>query len=257
MRGFTFAAVLLAAQSASAAIVTEQIAYEHDGVALEGYVARDDARPGKLPVVLVVHEWWGLNDFARERARALAELGYLAFAADMYGKGVVTSDPNEAGRLAGQFRGDPELWRRRFKAAMDAACAHPRADASRVAAIGFCFGGSTVLTAAAAGYELKAVVSFHGSLIPIADADAKHIKARILVLHGGADSFVPDAAVAAYQDSLRKSGADWEFVTYGGAKHGFMNPAADDLKMPGVGYDRRAAERAWRQMQTCFAEALK
>lgn len=257
MRGFTLAAALLASQWAGAAIVTEQIAYEHDGVALEGYLARDDARPGKLPVVLVVHEWWGLNDFARERARALAELGYIAFAVDMYGKGVVTSDPNEAGRLASQFRGKPELWRGRFKAALDAACAYPRADVARVAAIGFCFGGSTVLSAAAAGFELRAVVSFHGSLIPVTDAEAKNIRARILVLHGAADTLVPDAAVTAYQDSLRKSGADWEFVTYGGAKHGFMNPAADELKMPGVGYDRRAAERAWQHMRTCFAEALK
>lgn len=257
MRGVAFAAALIAAPLACAEIVTETLTYEHDGVALEGYLAYDGAKSGKLPAVLVVHEWWGLNDFARERARALAELGYVAFAVDMYGKDRVTSDPNEAGRLAGQFRGNAELWRRRFKAGMDAAHAHPRVDNTRIAAIGFCFGGSTVLSAAAAGYDLKAVVSFHGSLAPIADADAKQIKARILVLHGAADTLVPDAAVNAFQDSLRKSNADWEFVTYAGAKHGFMNAAADDLGMAGVGYDRRAAERAWRQMRICLDEALK
>ncbi len=257
MRSVIAVAVLLTTAVAEAKVVSVTIPYRHDDVELEGVLFHDDAKPGKLPAVLVVHEWWGLNDFAREKARGLAELGYAAFAVDMYGKGRATNDPGEAGKLAGPFRENAELWRRRFKATLDAVHDHPRVDHQRIAAIGFCFGGTTVLHAAAAGYDLKAVVSFHGSLPQITAEDAARIKARVLVLHGAADTLVPDAALAAFQDALRSSKADWQIVTYGGAKHGFMNAEADKLGMPGVGYDARAAQRAWREMQVLFEEALK
>ncbi len=249
-------AALLAAAAAHAKIVTEVLPYKHGALECRGFLAYDEALTGPRPGVLVVHEWWGLNDFAREKARALAELGYVALAVDMYGQGQVVTTVEEAGRLAGQFRGDATLWRERAKAGLDALAAHPRVDPRKIAAIGFCFGGSTVLQMAAAGYDLAAVVSFHGGLAPFAEADAARIKARILVLHGAADTLVPDELVQAFQDSLRKSRADWQIVVYGGAKHSFTNPEADKLNMPGVGYDATTARRAWAQMRALFDETF-
>lgn len=247
---------LLAVAAAPAKIVTEVVAYRHGALECRGYLAYDDALPGPRPGVLVVHEWWGLNDFAKEKTRALAELGYVALAVDMYGQGQVVTTAEEAGKLAGQFRGDATLWRERAKAGLDALAANPRVDPRKIAAIGFCFGGSTVLQMAAAGYDLAAVVSLHGGLAPIPEADAARIKARILVLHGAADTLVPDEALKAFQDSLRKSRADWQIVIYGGAKHSFTNPEADRLNMAGVGYDANTARRAWAQMKALFDETF-
>jgi len=247
---------VLAVATAHAKIVTEIIPYQHGALECRGYLACDDALTGPRPGVLVVHEWWGLNEFAKEKARALAELGYVALAVDMYGRGQVVTTAEEAGKLAGQFRGDAALWRERAKAGLDALAADPRVDPRKIAAIGFCFGGSTVLQMAAAGYDLAAVVSFHGSLAAIPEADAARIKARILVLHGAADTLVPDEALKAFQDSLRKSRADWQVVVYGGAKHSFTNPEADKLNMAGVGYDATTARRAWAQMRALFDETF-
>lgn len=248
--------ILGLATMAHAKVVTEAVPYSHAGVPLEGFIAYDDTLPGRRPAVLIVHEWWGCNDFAKERARRLAELGYVAMALDMYGKGVVTSDPAKAGELAGQFKNDPTLWTERARAGFEQLARHPRADPQRVAAIGFCFGGSTVLRLAYSGTPLAGVVSFHGGLFPPeADATGK-IKARILILHGAADTLVPDAQVAATQDGLRASGADWQIISYGGAKHSFTNPASTALKMDGVGYDERTDKRSWQHMRAFFDEVL-
>jgi dienelactone hydrolase len=244
---------ILAAQ-AHAKIVTENVPYQHGDVALEGYLAYDDAVKDKRPGVLVVHEWWGLNDFAKQKAREVAELGYVAFAVDMYGKGVVTEDPEQAGKLAGQFRGNNQLWRERAKAAYDVLAKNPRVDASKIAAIGFCFGGSTVIQLAASGADLAGIVSFHGGLMPLTEDDVKRIKAKMLILHGAADAHVPDEAVKAFEDSLRKGNVDWQLIVYSGAKHAFMNPDADKLGMEGIGYQKQAAERAWREMREFFRE---
>jgi dienelactone hydrolase len=248
------ATLLLPVVTAQAKIMTESVAYKDGDVVLEGYLAYDDARPGPRPAVVVVHEWWGLNDFVKERARALAELGYVAFAIDMYGQGKVTDDPAEAARLAGQFRDDPAGLRRRAQAGLDVLARHERVDPKRIAAIGFCFGGTTVLQMAYAGLDLAGVVSFHGNPVPPLPEEAKRIKARILVLHGAADTHVTPEQLAAFQRAVEEARVDWELVIYAGAKHAFMNPAADKLGMPGVGYQRRAAQRAWLQMQVFFDE---
>ncbi|MCG3129007.1 MAG: hypothetical protein CHACPFDD_03903 [Phycisphaerae bacterium] len=239
-----------------AKIVTEAVPYSHGDVQLEGFIAYDDALSGRRPGVLIVHEWWGCNDFAKERARRLAELGYVAMALDMYGKGVITSDPAKAGELAGQFKNDAKLWTERARAGFDQLARHSRVDPQRIAAIGFCFGGSTVLRLAYSGTPLAGAVSFHGGLFPPEPDATGKIKARILILHGAADTLVPDAQVAATQDGLRASGADWQIISYGGAKHSFTNPASTGLKMDGVGYDERTDKRSWQHMRAFFDEIL-
>lgn len=235
-------------------IVTQAVPYKLGEVEMIGYLAYDDAVNEKRPGVIVVHEWWGLNDFAKEKVRALAELGYVAFAADIYGGGKVATDSNEAGKLAGQFRENPALLRERAKAAYDTLAADPHVDASKIAAIGFCFGGSTVLQMAASGLNLAGVVSFHGALSPIAESDVGRIKAKLLILHGAADTLVPPEAVKAFQNSLAGSNMDWQMIIYSGAKHSFTNPASDKLKAEGVGYNATAARRSWQAMQSFFKE---
>lgn len=240
---------------AHAELVTQAVPYQDGRVALEGYLAYDDQLPTPRPGVLVVPEWWGLNDFARQKARALAELGYVAFAVDLYGKGVVTDDPNEARRLAEQLRSHEPTWRARAKAGYDALAANARVDCQRIAAIGFCLGGSTVLKMAA-DLPLAGVVSFHGGLSPLDPRDAAAVTAKILILHGAADTLVSPEALRRFEESLVKCGVDWQFITYGGAKHSFTNPAADKLGMDGVGYDASAARRSWQHMQTFLTEAF-
>lgn len=249
-------AVSTLATAARGKLVEQTVKYEHNGVTFAGLLVYDDTRSGPRPGVFVVHEWWGLNEFAKTQARRLAELGYVAFAADLYGEGRVTSDPAEAGKLAGEVRGDAELWMGRAKAALDAFAKSEHVDPKRIAGIGFCFGGTTVLQMAGAGHELAAVVSFHGNLPPFSQEQAERIRAKVLVLHGAADTHVPDQAVTAFMDSLRETKVDWQLVAYSGAKHSFMNPDSDKMKSPGVGYDERTAKRAWAQMQAFFKEVL-
>lgn len=255
-KSMALVAAALSGAAAMAKIVTERVAYEHDGVKLEGFLAYDDARTGPRPAVIVVHEWWGLNDFAREKTTALAEIGYVAFAIDMFGTGVVTDKPEEAGKLSGQFRGKPELQRARAKAALDVLSKHERVDARRIGAIGFCFGGTTVMQMAFDGQPLAGVVSFHGGLPAISEDDARRARAKVLVLHGVSDTLIPPDAIRSFESAMEKGGADWQMVNYGGAKHSFMNPFADTLKMDGVGYDKRTADRAWRHMRVFFDEVL-
>jgi dienelactone hydrolase len=238
-------------------IATQTLLYRHGDVVLRGYLAYDKSVQGKRPGVLVVHEWWGLNDFAKEKARQIAQLGYVALAVDMYGDGQVTTDPAEAGRLAGQFRENTTLWRQRIRAAYDALADNEHCDPARIAAIGFCFGGSTVLQLAASGTDVAAVVSFHGGLIPITEPDASRIRARILVLHGAADPHVTDESVKTFEDTLRKTDVDWQITIYSGAQHGFMNPAASKLGMEGISYDERTAQRAWGQMRLILQQTFE
>ena len=237
-----------------AGVVTKTVEYRQDGTVMRGFLAYDEALKGKRPGVLVVHEWWGLNDFAKNQAAKLASLGYEAQAADMYGNGVTTSDREEAGKLAGALRGNPDLLRARAQAALDFLAAVPRVDPKHLAAIGFCFGGTTVLELAYSGADLAGVVSFHGGLPRPQPGDQKRLKARILVLHGADDPHVPAADIAAFQEAMRQAGADWQMVFFGGAVHSFTNPAAGDNKAAGVAYDARTARRAWRSMLEFFRE---
>jgi dienelactone hydrolase len=249
--------LFVAVTGAQAAIVTRSVMYHQADTTLEGFLAYDDALTDQRPGVLVVHEWWGLNDFAKNQARRLAQLGYIALAIDMYGKGVVTTDPTEAGRLASQFKDNPQLLRDRAAAGLETLAADPHVRPHSIAAIGFCFGGTTVLQLAYSGADLAGVVSFHGGLVPPQTADMERIKAKILVLHGAADTHVPPEQVATFQQTIERTGADWQMVIYGGAKHSFTNPDSDKLNMPGVGYQALAAERSWQQMLLFFGTLFK
>ena len=242
-----------------ARLVTKPVAYEHDGVKLEGYLAYDDAKTaaGKLPGVLVVHEWWGLNSFVKGRADELAKMGYVAFALDMYGKGQATDDPTKAGQLASQFYGKP-LMTERARAGLDQLLKTGLVDDKRVAAIGFCFGGSTAQALGYSGAPLAAVVSFHGGPVD-APANAK-VSARYLLLNGAEDPTVSPEKKAAWLKSLDAAKIDYESIDFAAALHAFMNPDADKAaarfpKMKGViGYNPTAARRAWAQMQGLFTE---
>jgi len=234
-------------------LITQTVEYRQDGTVLRGFLAYDAALKGKRPGVLVVHEWWGLNDFAREQAGKLAGLGYVALAADMYGGGLTTTDWEEAARLA-DIRNHPALLRARAQAALQTLAAAPRVDPKRLGAIGFCFGGTTILELAYSGADLAGVVSFHGGLPRPQPGDLERLKARILVLHGADDPHVPAADMAAFEQAMRQAGADWQMVCFGGAVHSFTNPAAGNDKAAGVAYDARAARRSWRYMQDFFRE---
>jgi dienelactone hydrolase len=246
--------ILAATAPALATVVTEDLPYRDGDVALRGCLAYDDAHVGPRPAVLVVHEWWGLNDFAREQARRLAALGYVALAVDMYGTGKVTDDPQQARLWASALYADPQKWRPRAKAAFDVLAAHPRVDRNRIAAIGFCFGGATVQQMAWSGLPLTGVVSFHGSLVPAGETDIKQTRARVLILHGAADTHVSDADLHTWLAALRGSDVDWQLIMYSGAKHSFTNPAADARGMDGVGYNEPAARRSWNHMRLFLAE---
>lgn len=246
--------LLLTTTAAHAKVVTKTITYKHGDVELQGYLAYDDALEGKRPGVLVVHEWWGLNDYARKRVRMLAELGYVAFAADMYGKGKVTADPKQAGEWAGHMRGNLELWRARAMEALKVLNAQPQADTTRTGAIGYCFGGSTVLQLAISGADLDAVVSFHGSPKPF--APKAEIKARVLVCHGADDAFIKPADEEGFIKAMNKAEADWQWISYGGAVHSFTNPGADAHGIDGVKYNKAADHRSWAHMKLLFDEAF-
>lgn len=247
--------VVCCALAAQAEIQERPVAYTHDGVALEGVLMYDDALEGRRPGVLVVHEWWGLNDYARDRARKLAELGYVAFALDMYGKGRTTTDPRQASAWAEPFHGeDTALVQGRARAGLDQLLASEFVDPERLAAIGYCFGGAVVQHLAYSGAPLDAIVSFHGSaVIPPPDS---RIHASVLFCHGGADPMVPFDSLQRLGDALTAAGADWQIVVYGNALHSFTNPAADTVGIDGVGYDHLADQRSWDAMQRLFAEKL-
>jgi dienelactone hydrolase len=224
--GICCALSILALSSVSAAAIrTHVIAYNLGNVRLMGYLAYDDSLKGRRPAVLLVHEWWGLNDYIKRRTVQVASLGYIAFAADIYGDGFVTKDPKEAGKLAGGFRGgDRKLLRERVNAGLQVLMNHGLTDKAKIAAIGYCFGGTTVLELARSGAELAGVVSFHGGLDTPNPDDAKNIKAKVLVLHGADDPNVPVMQVNAFQDEMRKAKVDWQMISYGGAVHSFTNP---------------------------------
>jgi len=250
---FSFAGV----STARAEMKTEVVEYRHGDVVLEGYLAYDDSFQGKRPGVLVVHEWYGHTPYVRMRAEQLARLGYVAFASDMYGKGVLAKDAKEAAALAGIYLGDRKLMRARAAAGLDVLRKRPEVDPARLAAIGYCFGGTTVLELARSGADLASVVSFHGLLNTPNPEDARKIKGKVLVLHGGDDPFVPLKQVEAFQEEMRKGGVDWEFVTYGGAVHRFTNSEAGSDNSKGAAYNERADRRSWQAMKDFFAETLK
>jgi dienelactone hydrolase len=248
--------VLVATSSANAAVQTKQITYKHGDLNCQGFLAWNDEVKGPRPGVLVVHEWWGLNDYARHRAEELAKLGYVAFAADMYGEGKTAAHPKEAGEMAGKVRANVQDWRKRATEALEVLKAQPQCDKTKLAAIGYCFGGSTALQLAYSGADLKAVATFHAALPAPTEAEAKQVKAAMLVCNGAADSFITPEAIKAFTDTLKKAGVKVEFVNYPGAHHSFTVPDADKHGNANMKYDKKADEGSWKRMKELFAEKL-
>jgi dienelactone hydrolase len=235
----------------------EFVEYRHNDTVLEGYLAYDERIKEKRPGVVVIHEWYGLNDYAKARAEQLADMGYVAFAADIYGKGVRAKNMEEAAKLAGIYRADRGLMRTRAAAGLEALRQQSQVDSGRIAAIGYCFGGQTALELARSGAELSGVVSFHGNLDTPNSGDAKNIKAKVLVLHGADDPLVTPAHVHAFQDEMRKASIDWQLVMYGGAVHSFTNPASGSDPSKGLAYNEKADRRSWAAMKLFFDEIFR
>jgi dienelactone hydrolase len=242
--------------AADAAVKTTVVKYQHNGVTLKGHLAWDDAVQGKRPGVLVVHEWWGLNDYARKRAEQLAAMGYVAFAADMYGDGKTTEHPKEAGVMAKAVRNNVKAWHGRAQAGLKVLQDHELVDSKKIAAIGYCFGGSTALELAHTGAEVAAVVSFHGALPVPAAEQAVKIKAKILICHGALDSFIPEETIQKLRAVYDTSKVDYEMIYYGGAVHSFTVPDADKHGIDGIAYNAAADRRSWRHMQDLLAEVF-
>lgn len=240
-------------------IRTEDVTYSAAGTTLHGFLAHPAAAGAKRGGVLVVHEWWGLNDYVRRRVRMLAELGYTALGVDMYGNGAVAEDPGSAGKLMNAALADRAGLEARLRAGYERLKADPAVDPNRIAAIGYCFGGAVVLHAARIGLPLAAVVSFHGALGSFHKPAPGSVKATVLVCHGAADVLVPAADLAAFEQEMRDAKADYRVVRYPGALHGFTNPEADENgKRYGIplAYDAATDKQSWADMQELLARTL-
>jgi dienelactone hydrolase len=248
--------MLLTPGTALAALRTQTVEYKHGDTVLEGYLAYDDAAVGPRPGVVIVHDWTGHNAYARRRAEQVAGLGYVAFAIDMYGKGVRAKTPADGPKLAAPFKSDRALMRARAGAGLDVLKKLPQVDPRRIAAMGYCFGGTAALELARAGNDLAGVVSFHGDLSSPHPNDAKNIKAKVLALHGADDPFVPRKDVAAFEDEMTKGHVDWQLVVYGDAVHSFTNRDAGSDKARGAAYNEKADRRSWEAMKSFFREVL-
>ncbi len=254
MRKLLLLLTLLMPTLVQAAIETRSVEYRQGNTRLVGYLAFPKDVTGPLPGILVVHEWMGLNDYAKHRADQLAELGYIAFAADIYGDGKIAANREEAGKLAGSYKNDRPLLRARVAAGLATLKAQPGVAVDKIAAIGYCFGGTTVLELARSGADIAGVVSFHGGLDTPTPQDAKNIRAKVLALHGADDPYVPADQVAAFENEMRQAGVDWQLIVYGGAVHGFTNPANGTDNSKGAAYNALADARSWVAMQQFFNE---
>ncbi|WP_139556835.1 dienelactone hydrolase family protein [Methylotetracoccus oryzae] len=235
--------------------VTRTIDYRHGTQPLEGFLAYDESVPGPLPAVLIAHAWGGRDEFVCGKARRLAELGYAAFALDMYGKGVLGTGPEQNAQLMQPFMADRALLQGRMKQALETVKALPQVDPERVAAMGFCFGGLCVLDLARSGADLRGVISFHGLFMPPTEVPNQPIRAKVLALHGYDDPMVPPDQVTALAQELTEAGADWQIHMYGHTAHAFTNPAANDPAF-GTVYDATADERSWQSLQSFLREVL-
>ena len=237
---------------------THDVDYRHGAVNLRGYLAFDETAAERRPGVLVFHEGLGLGDFAMARARMLAELGYVAFAADMFGDRRQARNLQEVAKLVGDLRNEPQTLRARGRAALATLAALPQVDANRIGAIGFCFGGSVVLELARDGADLKAVVSFHGVLATRTPAVSGNVKASVLVCTGADDPLAPPEQIKAFEDEMRAADVrDWQVISYGNTLHGFTNPAADGSMLRTALYSEQADRRAWASMRSLFNEVFR
>ncbi len=254
---FSLAVLFGSAAMAQAEVKTKKVEYKFDGQTFIGHLAWDDASTETRPGVLVVHEWWGLNDYAKMRAEQLAKMGYVAFACDMYGEGKVVDHPKDATAMSGAVRKNVEVWRGRAKEALKVLTDFEYTDKTRCAAMGYCFGGTTALQLAATGADLKAVATFHSALPKLTADDAKAIKAKVLVCHGADDKFIMPDAIATFKKSMAEAKVSLDFQEYKGAVHSFTVKSADDHKIDGMAYNKEADEKSWASMKALFEEVFK
>ena len=239
---------------AKSEIITKDIEYKSGDVVLQGYLAYDNSNDNMRPGVLVVHQWMGLTYYEKMRARQLAELGYVAFAVDIYGKDARPQSPQDAGKESGKYSGDRKLYRERLKAGLDELLKQPDVDLNNIAVIGYCFGGGGALELARSGADIKGVVSFHGSLKSPNPEDAKNIKCRILVEHGAADPFVSEEDIIAFKKEMEDANVDYVLTEYSGAVHSFTQPNAGNDPSKGAAYNEKADKRSWDAMKKFFTE---
>ena len=256
-RTMLVAACLALAGSARAEVRTKPLEYTQGGTPLRGFLAWDDAAGGKRPGILVVHEWWGHNQHARDQAVRLAKAGYVGFALDMFGNGKVATHPQDAKAFVQEASKDPAVLRARFDAALATLKAQPQVDPAHVGAVGYCFGGGVALRMARAGEDLDAVAVFHSAIPADEPASGAKVKPRILIATGGADPLVPPEKAEAFAKALRAQGATVQVVTYPGAKHSFTNPDAGKAGMDGLAYDAEADRKSWEAALQLFREAFK
>lgn len=256
---FLSLALLCLSASALAAVQGKEVSYTSGGTTMKGWLAYDDAVKGKRPAVLVVHEWWGHNDYARKRAEMLAELGYVALAVDMYGDGKRANHPDDAGKFAGEVAKNRPMAKARFEAAMKLLREQRKVDDGRMAAIGYCFGGSVVLNMAREGAALRGVASFHGGLTTDTPAQSGKVQAQVRVYTGADDKMIPPAQVDAFKQEMENAGVNYKVVSYPDAMHSFTNPDADEygkkFGMP-LAYNAEADRDSWAQLQAFLAEVL-
>jgi dienelactone hydrolase len=256
----TIFALVLTTPAQAVKVKAEEVTYQANGITLKGYLAYDEQIEGKRPGVLVVHEWWGQNEYVRNRARMLAELGYTALALDMYGEGKTATHPKDATAFTQEVMSNMDAAKQRFLAALEVLKKHPTTDPARVAAIGYCFGGGVVLAMAREGVDLDGVVSFHGTLATEKPAQPGHVKASILVCHGADDQFTTKEQIETFQEEMRKANVDLTFKSYEGARHSFTNPEADanaqKFNMP-LGYNEDADKKSWNDMQEFFTRIFR
>ncbi len=248
---------VVSAMPASAEVKTREIEYQQDGTTLQGFVAWDDAAKSKRPGVLVVHEWWGHNAHARHQAERLAKAGYVGFALDMYGKGKLATHPGDAQAFMAEATKDPAVTAARFQSALDQLKQDPHVNPEKIGAIGYCFGGAIVLNMARAGLDLDAVASFHGALGTENPAEQGKVRARVLVMTGLADSFVPADQVAALDAEMKAAGANYQIIRYPGARHGFTNPDAASYGMEQLAYNASADKQSWAATLKMLKQAFK
>jgi dienelactone hydrolase len=246
-------------QNNKVGLIEQEIEYSAEGTVMNGFLVYDGDIEGERPGVLVVHEWWGHNEYARKRARMLAESGYTALAVDMYGDGKQADHPDDAGKFAMEIFNNIETAQARFMAAYKLLQEHKTTAPDKIAAIGYCFGGGVVLHMARIGTDLKAVASFHGGIQAIVPAEKNKVTAYVLVLNGAADPFVTQEQIDAFKVEMDSAGVQYEFINYDGVKHSFTNPGADSLgkkfDLP-LEYNQKADKESWEKMKSVFGELL-
>ena len=240
-----------------AKLKTQTIEYKDGDTILEGYLSYAEGVQGKRPGVLVVHEWTGLGDYAKKRADDLARLGYVAFAADIYGKGVRPTNPKDAGTEAGKYKSNRALMRSRVNAGFNILNTNEMTDQTKTAAMGYCFGGTTVLELARSGAPLNGFVSFHGGLDSPVPEDGKNIKGKVLILHGADDPTISEKDMMAFQSEMKTNKVSWEMISYGGAVHAFTNPASGNDNSKGAAYNENADKKSFVDMKEFFNEIFK